>query len=53
MDNILFQAKEVIKLYKEEQVNKYLEKGWKLVYVGQHTDPPYIWETEFILIRTQ
>lgn len=53
MDDILSHAKEVIRLTTEEQVNKYLNCGWKLVYVGQYTDPPHIYGSEFILIRTE
>lgn len=41
------------KAYTEERVNKLLEEGWILIYVGQHTDPPDIHMTEFILARTQ
>lgn len=51
--DILADAKEVIKLYTADQVNKWLSKGWKLVYVGQYTDSPHEYGTEFVLIRTE
>lgn len=53
MDNILPKTKEIKRLSSEEQVNKYLNKGWKLVYIGQFSDPPSIYGTEFILVRTE
>ena len=53
MDNILLNAKEVKKLFSEDQVNKYLNNGWKLVYVGQYSEPPHTCNADFILFRTE
>nr|DAL93896.1 MAG TPA: protein of unknown function (DUF1737) [Caudoviricetes sp.] len=53
MENILINAKEVVTVYTTNQVNKYLNDGWKLIYVGQHSDPPNIFETSYTLIRTE
>ena len=53
MDEILYQTKEVKKLYSEDQVNKMLSNGWKLAYIGQYNDPPHECGTVFVLIRTE
>lgn len=53
MHEILKNVTKVQKAYTKEHVNKLLEEGWVLIHIGQHTDPPDIHMTEFILARTQ
>lgn len=53
MFDILKNVTKIETTHSVEQVNKLLEQGWILIYVGQYSDPPHIYETEFILARTQ
>lgn len=53
MYEILKNVTKIQKAYTEEHVNKLLKDGWILLHVGQYTDPPNIYMTEFILARTQ
>lgn len=51
MDEFLKNVVEIRKIYSEEQVNKLLSEGWKLIHIGTYSDPPYEKGTEFILAR--
>jgi len=53
MNEFLKNVIEVRKAYSEEQVNKLLSKGWKLIHVGTYSNPPYEYGTEFILARVE
>lgn len=59
MNEFLQNVVEVTKVYEEQQVNKLLSEGWKLIHIGTYSHVLYDLDfkiesgTEYIMARTQ